>query len=41
MKAMLLAFATIIVIAIAAPLALDRAGFSAADMGSGTSVRLD
>ncbi|WP_280178364.1 hypothetical protein [Pukyongiella litopenaei] len=41
MKAMLIALATMILITIAAPHALDQAGFSAAERGSGDAVRLD
>lgn len=41
MKAMLSAFAAIILIAIAAWLGLERANFSAADRTSGADVRLD
>lgn len=41
MKAMWIAFATIAVIAVAAPFALDRAGFSTADMTAGPDVRLN
>ncbi len=41
MKAMLLAFAAIIVIAIGADNALNYAGFSASEQGSAPGVRLD
>lgn len=41
MKVMLLAFAAMIVIAVGADMALDQAGFSAADQTSGNAVRLD
>ena len=42
MKAMLAAFAAIVLIAIAADIGLDRfAGFSAEERQSGPSVRLD
>lgn len=41
MKAMFAAFAAIAVITVAAPLTLDRMGFSAADRASGGAVRLD
>ncbi|MFT4960536.1 MAG: hypothetical protein ACI92Z_001620 [Paracoccaceae bacterium] len=41
MKAMWSAFAVIAVIAVAAPIALERAGFSAADMSAGPNVRLN
>lgn len=41
MKAMLSAVAVMAIIAIAAPLALDRAGYSTADMTSGRNVRLN
>ncbi len=41
MKAMLVAFAAIIVIAIGADLALREAGFSSAEQNSGSAVRLD
>lgn len=40
MKAMLLAFAAIIVIAVGANQALEHMGFSSADMTTGSSVRL-
>lgn len=41
MKAMLLAFAAIVVISIGANFALQEAGFSSADQTSGNAVRLD
>ena len=41
MKAMLSAFAAIVVIAIGANLALNNAGFSAAEQSAGDAVRLD
>ncbi|MEX0276399.1 MAG: hypothetical protein AB3N07_09825 [Ruegeria sp.] len=41
MKAFLAAVAAMVVITVAAPFALDRIGFSAADAGSGPAVRLD
>ncbi|MEY8829978.1 hypothetical protein AB9K34_16460 [Sedimentitalea sp. XS_ASV28] len=41
MKSMLSAFAMIAVIAVAASYGLHRAGFSAAQSGSGPDVRLD
>ncbi|WP_406644810.1 hypothetical protein QEZ52_13100 [Aliisedimentitalea scapharcae] len=41
MKAMLTSFAAIVLIAIAANFGLERAGFSAQDVHSGTAVRLD
>ena len=41
MKAMLMAFVAIAVIAVAADLGLERAGFSAAEVTSGPAVRLD
>lgn len=41
MKTMWIAFATIAVIAVAAPFALERAGFSSADMTAGDNVRLN
>ncbi len=41
MKAMWIAFAAMIVIAIAAWGVLEQSGFSAADRGSGSAVRLD
>ncbi len=41
MKAMIAAVAAMILISVAAWFALERAGFSAADRGSGTAVRLD
>ena len=41
MKTMLLAFATMIVIAFGADYALHEAGFSSADRTSGGAVRLD
>jgi len=41
MKAMFAGFALIAVIAIGADFALERAGFSAQDRTSGTSVRLN
>jgi len=40
MKAMLLAFAAIIVIAFGANQALEHMGFSSADQSTGASVRL-
>lgn len=40
MKAMLIAFAAIIVIAVGANLVLDRMGFSSAEQTSSSSVRL-
>lgn len=41
MKAMLTAFAAIAIIAFGSNLVLDNAGFSAAERGSGSAVRLD
>ena len=41
MKPMLVGFAAIIVIAIAASFALDNAGFSSREQHSGAAVRLD
>jgi len=41
MKAMWIAFAAIIIIAVAAPLALEQAGFSVAERSAGNDVRLD
>lgn len=41
MKAFLAASAAMIAIAVAAPMALKQAGFSAADSTSGPAVRLD
>jgi len=41
MKAFLAAVATMAVITVAAPYALEQVGFSAADAGSGSTVRLD
>jgi len=41
MKAFLAAVATMAVITAAAPFALEQIGFSAADAGSGSAVRLD
>ena len=41
MKAMLAAFAAIVIIAIAADFGLERAGFSSADRTTGAAVRLD
>ncbi len=41
MKAFLGAVLTMAVITVAAPSVLGQIGFSAADAGSGTSVRLD
>lgn len=41
MKAMLTGFVAIILIAVAANFALERAGFASADVNSGTAVRLD
>lgn len=40
MKAMWSAFAVMVLITIAAPFALKQVGFSAADKGTGTAVRL-
>jgi hypothetical protein len=40
MRAMLLAFAAVIVIAVGANWALDHIGYSSADRNSGASVRL-
>lgn len=40
MRAMFAAFAAIVVIAIGASQVLDRAGFSSAEQGSSSSVRL-
>ncbi len=40
MKAMLTAFAALIVLTIGASQVLDRAGFSSAEQGSSSSVRL-
>ena len=41
MKAMLIAFAAIIVIAIGANVALDNVGFSSEERTAGSAVRLD
>ncbi|WP_274378822.1 hypothetical protein [Alkalilacustris brevis] len=41
MKAMYLAFAATIVLAVLANIALDRAGFSTEEVTSGPAVRLD
>ncbi|WP_256367661.1 MULTISPECIES: hypothetical protein [unclassified Ruegeria] len=41
MKAFLAAVAAMVVITVAAPYALGQLGFSAADAGTGSSVRLD
>ncbi|WP_301282507.1 hypothetical protein [Ruegeria atlantica] len=41
MKAFLAAVAAMVVIAVAAPVMLDRIGFTAADATSGSAVRLD
>ena len=41
MKAFLAAVAAMVVIAVAAPFMLEQIGFSAADAGSGSAVRLD
>ncbi|MEW2917106.1 hypothetical protein AB1A64_08535 [Ruegeria sp. ANG10] len=41
MKAFLAAVAVMVVITVAAPYALQQAGFSAADAGTGSAVRLD
>lgn len=41
MKAFLAAAAAMVVITAAAPFALQQIGFSAADAGSGSAVRLD
>lgn len=41
MKEMMLAFAAMAVIAVGANFALNEAGFSAAEQGSGDAVRLD
>ena len=41
MKAMLAAFAMILVIAVAANFGLEEAGFSSQEVQSGPSVRLD
>ncbi|WP_255417499.1 hypothetical protein [Maritimibacter sp. 55A14] len=41
MKAMLTAFAVIAIIAVAAPLVLERAGFSAQERSASTATRLD
>ncbi len=41
MKAMLLAFAAIALIAVGANFGLQNAGFSAADQTTGSAVRLD
>ncbi|RLK10310.1 hypothetical protein [Ruegeria conchae] len=41
MKAFLSAVAAMVVITAAAPIVLDKIGFSAAASGSGSSVRLD
>ena len=41
MKAMLAAFAVIALIAIGANVILDQVGFSSAERGTGSAVRLD
>ncbi|MEJ6403849.1 hypothetical protein [Yoonia sp. 2307UL14-13] len=41
MKAMLAAFAAIALIAVGANVILDNVGFSSAEQGSGSAVRLD
>lgn len=41
MKAFLVAVAVMAVITVAAPFALQQIGFSAADAGTGSAVRLD
>lgn len=41
MRTMLLAFATIAVVAVIADTALDYAGFSAQDQGTGPATRVD
>lgn len=41
MRPMLLAFAAIAAITVAAPFILGSAGFSSADRGSGSAVRLN
>jgi len=41
MKSMYLAFVAIVVLALAADFALDRAGFSSQEVASGPAVRLD
>ncbi|WP_264187089.1 MULTISPECIES: hypothetical protein [Ruegeria] len=41
MKAFLAAVAVMVVITVAAPYALQQVGFSAADAGTGSAVRLD
>ncbi|WP_263618944.1 hypothetical protein [Ruegeria profundi] len=41
MKAFIAAVAAMVVITAAAPFALQQMGFSAADVGSGSAVRLD
>ncbi len=41
MKAMFVGFAAVVVIAIAANILLNRAGFSSQDVHSGPAVRLD
>ncbi len=41
MKTMMLAFAAIAIIAIGASFGLNQAGFSAAEQGAGSAVRLD
>lgn len=41
MKAMLAAFATIVVIAVGSNLILGQIGFSSAERSSGSAVRLD
>lgn len=41
MKAMLAAFAAIALIAIGANVILDQVGFSSAERGTGSAVRLD
>ena len=41
MKAFLAAVAVMVAITVAAPYALQQVGFSAADAGTGSAVRLD
>ena len=41
MKAMMAAFATMVVITVGADVVLDQIGFSAEEQGSGAAVRLD
>ncbi|WP_302476796.1 hypothetical protein [Ruegeria atlantica] len=41
MKAFLAAVAVMVVITVAAPYALQQVGFSAAEAGTGSAVRLD